>query len=173
MSSSSSSSSSPLVPAPAPSAPAGAPPIPRRLTWGTREIAKASVGTSSVTVAPAAIIAPISDRHGRDQLRITSKKDVVTDDGLILFPTVIIAGNRPGADVDAFAHSARHRDNSDGLPSILPRVRSFSFQRSCRPSTFGEARHPASDGRTVLRPSHLPPGSPSARSDREFRRGFR
>src|SRR6476661_5550294 len=44
------------------------------------------------------------DRDRRDQLRVGPDVDVVLDDRAVLVGTVVVAGDRPGADVDVAPH---------------------------------------------------------------------
>ena len=63
-------------------------------------MANASSGTSSVTVEPAATLAPRPDLDGRDQVDVGADEGLRADRRLVLLLAVIVAGDRAGADVD-------------------------------------------------------------------------
>ena len=46
----------------------------------------------------------MTDTHRRDQLRIGTDEDIVLDDRLVLVGAVVIAGDRPGTDIDPAAN---------------------------------------------------------------------
>ncbi len=56
-------------------------------------------------------------RHGDwcDQLRIGTDKNIILDDRLVLVGAVVVAGNRPGADIDIFSN--------DGIADVTEMIR--------------------------------------------------
>ena len=74
---------------------------PALFTCRPRPTASASAGTSSVMQEAAPDIGSLAEAHRRDQGGVAADEDAILDDGRVFTHSVVVAGDRPGADVHA------------------------------------------------------------------------
>ena len=69
-------------------------------------MARASAGTSRVTVVPVADVGAFAHGHGRDELRVAADERALADGRRVLLEAVVVAEDRARADVGARADDA-------------------------------------------------------------------